>query len=147
MYRHHVLPNASDRFVETNKRRDEYLKTFEPEEQEDGDSEDGEEVSQKKPAEAKGNDGEAADARVATVGRVESRDGRRAGMTPAGAQGRGEESSPAGKDRGGAKAVGNAAKERLDRQAERDLIEEQLDKEATAIFNEMKECMVFHDLY
>lgn len=141
----HVLPNVPGRFVKTSKRRDEYLKTFEPEEQED--REEGEEISQKKTTEAKSSSGEAADARVSTMGRAESRNGRHASAAPAGAQGRGEERSPDGKGGAGATAVGNAAKDRRRQEAERDLIEEQLDKEATAIFNEMKECMIFHDLY
>lgn len=144
-------PIRSDRFVETSKRRDEYLKTFEPEEQEEGDGEEGEEIFQKEATEAKvnreGDDDKAADASVVTVGRgVETRDDRRTSAAPAEGQGRGENNSPVGKGKVGA-VTGNAAKDSRDRQAERDLIEEQLDKEATVIFNEMKECMIFHDLY
>lgn len=39
-----------------------------------------------------------------------------------------------------------AAKDGLGRQAEKDPIKDQLEKEAVEIFNEMKECMIFHDI-
>lgn len=142
-------PVVPDRFMESSKRRVEYRKTFEPEEQEDDDGE-GEQNSQEKPTAVKVSDGEALGARegaTTAVGRVESRNGRRASAAPARAQERGEEHSPAGKaGGGGTTVVGNAAKERLDREAERGAMEEQLENETLAIFNELRECMTFHDL-
>ena len=147
-----LFPLQPDRFVATSKRRDEYLKTFEPETQEGGDVEDGEHVSQGAAAadakagsgESNGEDSAAADSAVTTIGRTGSAsDGRRASTAPPG-----EEGSPGEKEKERVTAaVGNAAGDGLGRQAERDLIEEQLEKEALEIFNEMKECMIFHDLY
>lgn len=134
-----------------SKRRDEYLKTFQPEEQEGQDIEDGEESSQREAASdgkvSGGGDGSnnqdsaAADAGVTTVGRTgPAGDGRRASTAPAGGKG-----SPREKEERVAAAV--PAEAGLSRQPQRDLVNEQLEKEAAEIFNEMKECMVFHDLY
>eukprot|EP00752_Nemacystus_decipiens_P015157 g13502.t2 len=134
-----------NRFVATSKRRDEYLKTFEPENQQGEDVEDGEHISQGKATaaanaggESNSQDSSAADSGVTTVGRTSTpRVGRRASTTPPG------ERAFSGKKEKGHDTAGDG----LGRQAERDLIEEQLEKETLQIFNEMKECMIFHDLY
>ncbi|CAN0395611.1 unnamed protein product, partial [Hapterophycus canaliculatus] len=51
-----------------------------------------------------------------------------------------------GKENGVAAAAGNAAERSRSRQAERDLIEAQLEKEALALFFELRECTTYHDL-
>lgn len=147
-----VFPLQPDRFVATSKRHDEYLKTFEPEKQEDEDVEDGEHVSQGEAApdakagggsESSSEESASADSGVTTVGRTETaRGGRRASTAPPGREGSSGEKE---KERV-ATAISNAAGDGLSRPAERDLIKEQLEKEALEIFNEMKECMIFHDL-
>lgn len=136
----------------TSKRRDEYLKTFEPEgEQEDDDIEAGEQIVQGRAAtdakvgsgESSSEDSAAADSGVTTIGRTGTeRDGRRASTAPPKGEG-----SPGDREEHVTTAVGNAAADGLARQAERDMIEKQLEKEALELFSEMKECMMFHDLY
>jgi len=184
--------------VATSKRRDEYLKTFEPDEQEQeqereqereqvgerkealhGTIKEGEETASKNrnaDADKVGSEGSSetsaptsappADARVTTVGRTgtavtamakkktTARDDsgrRRASATTtaaaAGEGGRVGSTAEAEKKPVPTAAGENAAQEGRSRQAERDLIEEQLEKEALEIFNELKECMIFHDLY
>lgn len=148
-----VFPFQPDRFVTTSKRRDEYLKTFEPEgEQEGEDVEEGEEIflgeaaTDAKVGGVKRNndDSATADSEVVTVGRTgTARDGGRTGTAPSGGEGLSGEKEKEHVT----SAVRNAAGDGVSRQAERDLIEEQLEKEALEIFSEMKECMIFHDLY
>lgn len=147
--------SALDRFIEASKRRDEYLKTFEPEEEQgdDGDREGDEggvsresEATRKKIQEKTGGDSNGPDdARATPVAREEKKEGsRHTGPAPA-EEGR-EGVTPVGKEDGGGSAVGNAAEESRRRQAERDLIEEQLEKEALALFHELRECTTYHDL-
>lgn len=133
------------RFVATSKRRDEYLKTFETEQETD---EEGDEISEGEAGtmrETRGSTSETADARATSVERS-TQEGRRAGTGTVEGKARNKQSSTAGKE-GEIAAGGNAAEAGRKRQADRDLIEEQLEKEALAIFQEMKECMMYHDLY
>jgi len=130
-----------------NQRRDEYLEAFAPEKQEGEDVEDGEHVSQgEAAANAKADGSEsnrsqdpaAADSGVNTVGRTAT--ARRRGSTaPPVSSGEKEKEHATA-------AIGNAAGDGLGRQAERDLMEKQLDKELMDIYHEMTECVAFHDL-
>lgn len=96
--------------------------------------------------ENRGSTSETSDARATSVERTSTQDGRRAGTGTAEGKARKDQNSTAGKE-GNVAAVGNAAEAGRKRQADRDVIEEQLEKEALAIFQEMKACMIYHDLY
>ncbi|CAN0479074.1 unnamed protein product [Ectocarpus sp. 12 AP-2014] len=138
-------PSVSS-FIATSKRRDEYLKTFETE-QEANDEGDG--ISEGEAGtmrETRGSTSETADARATSVERTSTQHGRRADTGTAEGKAREKQNSMAGKE-GNVASVRNAAEAGRKRQADRDLIEEQLEKETLAIFQEMKECMMYHDLY
>lgn len=145
------LPN---RFMATSKRHDEYLKTFEPENQENFDVEDGEAVSEgEAAADARDAGGErntgdtaAADSGVTNEGRTgPARNGRRSSTAPPGGEMSPDEGIEKEKEHV-ADAVGNRAREDVSRKAGKDLTEEQLEKEMMEMYKEMKECMIFHDL-
>ncbi|CAM9591577.1 unnamed protein product [Ectocarpus sp. 8 AP-2014] len=135
-----------ERFVATSKRRDKYLKTFETEQEADDDGDGISEGEAGTMRETRGSTSETADARATSVERTSTQDGRRAGTGTAEGKARKKQNSTAGKEENVA-AVGNAAEAGRNRQADRDLIEEQLEKETLAIFQEMKKCMIYHDLY
>lgn len=157
-----MLQNASsscfcslNRFVATSKRRDEYLKTYEPEQEQDDDGkregDDGiprrEYSEENSKEESGGESSDSANARITPVVKGEAQEGSRsAGMGQAPEEDGQEGVTPGGKDDSVAATVVSAAERSRIRQAERDLIEEQLEKEALALFQELRECTTYHDL-
>lgn len=135
-----LVPFQPDRYVETSKRLEEYLKTFDPEKKEDEDVEDGQHISAREAA----TDVEADGAESSNEGSTTSDSDRRTSTAPS--TGEGSPSEKKEMERVVA-AVRNAAGDGLSRQAERDLIVEQLEEEAKEAYTEMQKCAIFHDLH
>eukprot|EP00903_Cladosiphon_okamuranus_P018374 g16902.t2 len=133
-----------NRFIEATKRHQEYLETFKPEKQGGEDVKDGHHISEREVAattDAKAGGGEGSNEGSTTVARTgATRDDRSASEAAPGAEGSPSEK----KEEHVTAAVENAAGDGRSRQAERDLIDEQLEKESRKLFNEMKKCMEFH---